>query len=312
MTIYQKCLNRLAIAQIVLTTIELLLAILFLAIIGTSHEASLESYKASLVISLPQYGIELLSGIIVLLLYRRKDRYNLFFRIEVALLIGLIALKTASFFLKLESTIIDTQLFIILLILLTLYQTGIVERSHANIAGQSRTRIAGRNQKGATGYISTLDLKLSSKEEWFTPHVIGPSFRLNPEISGAINGFLETQEKSKPLEINVHGLTGISETMQGMMRDVLKEHYSAEIKRFELYSALRYRRALILIVLSIVILEVWLKMHGQDAVNITTIVLSNIAVFSLWQVGTVILERKDAHLKLARAAIAKEAKVVFI
>jgi hypothetical protein len=53
-------------------------------------------------------------------------------------------------------------------------------------------------------------------------------------------------------------------------------------------------------------------MHGQDAVNITTIVLSNIAVFSLWQVGTVILERKDAHLKLARAAIAKEAKVVFI
>ena len=100
--------------------------------------------------------------------------------------------------------------------------------------------------------------------------------------------------------------------MQGMMRDVLKEHYSAEIKRFELYSALRYRRALILIVLSIVILEVWLKMHGQDAVNITTIVLSNIAVFSLWQVGTVILERKDAHLKLARAAIAKEAKVVFI
>ena len=40
--------------------------------------------------------------------------------------------------------------------------------------------------------------------------------------------------------------------------------------------------------------------------------MSNIAVFSLWQVGTVFFERKDTHLKLARAAIAKEAKVVFV
>lgn len=312
MTIYQKCLNRLAIAQIVLTTIELLLVISFLVIIGTTHEASLESRKASLVISLPQYVIELFSGIIVLLLYRKGNRYNLLFRIEVALLIGLIAIKSVSFFLKLDETFIDTQLFMILLILLTIYQTGIVERSHASITGQSRTRMARRSQKGTTGYISTLDLKLSSKEEWFTSHVIGPSFRLNNEISGAINGFLETQERISPLEINIHGLTGISETMQGMMRDVLKEHYSDELKRFELYSASRYRRALILIIVSIIILEVWLKMHGDNAINIPTIVLSNIAVFSLWQVGTVFFERKDAQLKMVRATIAKEAKVVFM
>lgn len=310
MIIYQKCLKRLAIAQIVLTAIEILVVILIYAFLGRA--ASAEAHKASLITSLPQYGIELFSGIVVLIMYQQKKRYNLLFRIEIALFIGLIVLKSLSFLLRFEGTFIDTQAFIILLILLTIYQTGIVERSQASIIGRSISTPADGRKAAAVAHISMLDLKLSSKEEWFAPHVIGPSFRLNNEISGAINDFLETQENIIPLEINVHGLTGISETMQGMMRDVLKEHYSDEMKRFELYSALRYRRALILIILSIIILEVWLKMNGENAINLLTIVLSNIAVFSLWQVGTVFFERKDAHLKLARAAIAKEAKVVFM
>ena len=310
MIIYQKCLKRLAIAQIVLTAIEILVVILLFAFLGRA--ASAEAHKASLLTSLPQYGIELFSGIVVLILYRKENSYNLLFRIEIALLIGLMALKSLSFLLRVKGTFIDTQLFIILLILLTIYQTGIVERSQASIIGRSISTPADGRKAAAVAHISMLDLKLSSKEEWFAPHVIGPSFRLSNEISGAINDFLETQENTIPFEINVHGLTGISETMQGMMRDVLKEHYSDEMKRFELYSALRYRRALILIILSIIILEVWLKMNGENAINLLTIVLSNIAVFSLWQVGTVFFERKDAHLKLARAAIAKEAKVVFM
>ena len=310
MIIYQKCLKRLAIAQIVLTAIEILVVILIYAFLGRA--ASAEAHKASLITSLPQYGIELFSGIVVLIMYQQKKRYNLLFRIEIALFIGLIVLKSLSFLLRFEGTFIDTQAFIILLILLTIYQTGIVERSQASIIGRSISTPADGRKAAAVAHISMLDLKLSSKEEWFAPHVIGPSFRLNNEISGAINDFLETQENIIPLEINVHGLTGISETMQGMMRDVLKEHYSDEMKRFELYSALRYRRALILIILSIIILEVWLKMNGENAINLLTIVLSNIAVISLWQVGTVFFERKDAHLKGARAAIAKEAKVVFM
>ena len=310
MIIYQKCLKRLAIAQIVLTAIEILMVILIYAFLRSI--ASAEVHKASLITSLPQYGIEVFSGIVVLIMYQQKKRYNVLFRIEVALLIGMVILKSLSFFLRFEGTFIDTQVFIILLILLTIYQTGIVERSQASIIGRSRTRRAGQVQTSTAAPIAMLDLMLSSKEEWFAPHVIGPSFRLSNEISGAINDFLETQENTIPLEINVHGLTGISETMQGMMRDVLKEHYSDEMKRFELYSALRYRRALILIILSIIILEVWLKMNGENAINLLTIVLSNIAVFSLWQVGTVFFERKDAHLKLARAAVAKEAKVVFM
>lgn len=310
MIIYQKCLKRLAIAQIVLTAIEILMVILIYAFLRSI--ASAEAHKASLITSLPQYGIEVFSGIVVLIMYQQKKRYNVLFRIEVALLIGMVILKSLSFFLRFEGTFIDTQVFIILLILLTIYQTGIVERSQASIIGRSRTRRAGQVQTSTAAPIAMLDLMLSSKEEWFAPHVIGPSFRLNNEISGAINDFLETRENNIPLEINVHGLTGISETMQGMMRDVLKEHYSDEMKRFELYSALRYRRALILIILSIIILEVWLKMNGENAINLLTIVLSNIAVFSLWQVGTVFFERKDAHLKLARAAVAKEAKVVFM
>ena len=310
MIIYQKCLKRLAITQIVLTAIEILVVILIYAFLGRA--ASAEAHIASLLTSPPQYGIELFSGIVVLIMYQQKKRYNLLFRIEIALFIGLIVLKSLSFLLRFEGTFIDTQAFIILLILLTIYQTGIVERSQASIIGRSISTPADGRKAAAVAHISMLDLKLSSKEEWFAPHVIGPSFRLNNEISGAINDFLETQENIIQLEINVHGLTGISETMQGMMRDVLKEHYSDEMKRFELYSALRYRRALILIILSIIILEVWLKMNGENAINLLTIVLSNIAVFSLWQVGTVFFERKDAHLKLARAAIAKEAKVVFM
>ena len=252
MIIYQKCLKRLAIAQIVLTAIEILVVILIYAFLGRA--ASAEAHIASLLTSLPQYGIELFSGIVVLILYRKENSYNLLFRIEIALLIGLIVLKALSFFLRFEGTFIDTQLFIILLILLTIYQTGIVERSQASIIGRSISTPADGRKAAAVAHISMLDLKLSSKEEWFAPHVIGPSFRLNNEISGAINDFLETQENIIPLEINVHGLTGISETMQGMMRDVLKEHYSDEMKRFELYSTLRYRRALILIILSIIIL----------------------------------------------------------
>ena len=88
MIIYQKCLKRLAITQIVLTAIEILVVILIYAILGRA--ASAEAHKASLITSLPQYGIELFSGIVVLIMYQQKKRYNLLFRIEIALFIGLI------------------------------------------------------------------------------------------------------------------------------------------------------------------------------------------------------------------------------
>ena len=56
MIIYQKCLKRLALAQIVLTAIEILVVILIYAFLRSI--ASAEAHKASLITSLPQYGIE--------------------------------------------------------------------------------------------------------------------------------------------------------------------------------------------------------------------------------------------------------------
>ena len=76
MIIYQKCLKRLAIAQIVLTAIEILVVILIYAFLGRA--ASAEAHIASLLTSLPQYGIELFSGIVVLILYRKENSYNRF------------------------------------------------------------------------------------------------------------------------------------------------------------------------------------------------------------------------------------------
>lgn len=294
-SVYYKSLRQLGIATIGLTFLELAASLSLFVLFQKYRNLGLA--ETHLLFVFLQYAVEFVAGIAALVLSRRRNSIRFFYRVELISLILVIAIKTAAFCYDRNEYFLDTQLFFICLILYSIRQLRMDERNQKRINSASPT---------------VLDLKLTSKDQWFNPLIVGPRFKLDREISESIDGYLETLATPAPLEINIHGLGDISETMHGAMRDVLREHYEAEIKRVEHYLETRYRRALLLIGISIVVLEIWIKSNGARDISITKIVMSNIAAFSLWQVGTVFFERKDAHARLLRATIAKAAEIVFL
>lgn len=294
-SVYYRSLRHLGIVTIVLTILECLASLLLLVLIKKYRDLGLTEWH--LLCTFPQYAVELAAGIAALELSRRRSSIRFFYRVELILLILVIAIKIATYCYDKSEYFLDAQLFFICLMLYSIRQLRLDERNQKRINSASPT---------------VLDLKLTSKDQWFNPLIVGPRFKLDREISESIDSYLETLAAPAPLEINIHGLGDISETMQGAMRDVLREHYEAEIKRVKHYLESRYERALLLIGISIVVLEIWIKSNGARDISISKIVMSNIAAFSLWQVGTVFFERKDANARLLRATIAKAAEIVFL
>lgn len=294
-SVYYKSLRQLGIAMIGLTLLECAASLLILAFIETFRDFG--TNETWLLFAFLQYGVEFIAGIATLVLCRKRSSIRFFYRVELISLILVLVIKIAAYCYNRNEYFIDAQLFFICLILYSIRQLRMDERNQKLIS---------------SGIPTVLDLKLMSKDQWFNPLIVGPRFKLDREISESIDSYLETLGTPAPLEINIHGLGGISETMRGAMRDVLREHYEDEIKRVEHYLESRYQRALLLIAISIVVLEIWIKSNGARDISITKIVMSNIAAFSLWQVGTVYFERKDAHARLLRSTIAKAAEIVFL
>jgi len=96
------------------------------------------------------------------------------------------------------------------------------------------------------------------------------------------------------------------------MQEVFTTHYEDEVRRVNGYLESRYRRAVMLVIVSLIAVTLWTRIFLSSTTSVVCAILSNFAGFSLWQIGTTYFERSDGYKSLLRMMIAREAKLSFL
>lgn len=157
-----------------------------------------------------------------------------------------------------------------------------------------------------------LDLRITNSGDLFDPLVMAPHLEINPNISAAVDHFLETSDRFAPLQLYIHCGERISPLLLDTMEEILREHYADEEVRVNRFLESRFGRALGLILVSITALQLLHRFSGQDSSAIVWTIVSNFAGFSLWQIGSTFFERSEAKRQLLKIQIAKNAEIRFM
>ena len=298
MSIYQRNLRRLGLVLIIVSVLDVVLELTFYMYLSVSAVTLKMQMQTPVGICLKD-GIGLVTGILACLQYYHKERSRLMVRIEALLLLSVFPAILISTKGKMSSRIDSLINATVILVAMVVYTALQLERSERNWQ-----RI--RDQKAAM-----LDLKLPDIHQWFNSIEIGPKLELDQEISAVVDRFLETSKDSRPLEITVHCPHESSEATQATMREVFQMHYEDEERRVNGYLERRYIRVMILVILSIVAVSVWIRFSPSNDEGVSWTILSNLAAFSLWQIGSTYFERSEGYSELLRVQIAKQAKLHF-
>ena len=282
----------------VLSLIELLLTLGVWAFLVYTRNAELDRMKGELVGSMVKNILCMLSGALAYWLYRsQSQKVRWFIRAEWVLIVASL-LCVLLFTSGGLDRILDIPLLIGLMLIYTMNQ---LRRRQ-----QLWTRISLMKP-------CVLDLKLSDANQWFDPMVMGPHLTLDSHVASAVHHFLASEKIQRPLEIYLYGLGSVSESIQGTMREIFREHYADEERRVERYLEGRYSRALMLVIVSLLAVAIWVRVSAftkNDANTVITI-LSNFAGFSLWQIGNTYFERSQGYDELGRVMIASHAQIHF-
>ncbi len=297
MSIYHKTLRWIGTALIAIATIELALLLVIFIVPMKDPEIQREIKDINIILAFLEITIDMSAGLLLRLQYRKDRRIRMLFHLENIIFLMMVALMA---FASADRQTISFQATPTLLTFIAIYTILQMTRNEKNW------------RRICDSPPVELDLKLDDTGKWFDPLVIGPHLELNTNVSDSVDRYLVTQRRPRPLMIVLHGLGEVSEPMQETMRDIFREHYEDETRRVSHYLERRYLRLIILLGVSIVALETWIKMNGPRHVNTVETVLSNLAAFSLWQVGSTFIERTQAYEEQLRMTIARIAEIRFM
>ena len=297
MSIYHNTLRWIGTTLIVIAVIEMVLLLAVVVIPMNDPEIQQEIKNVNFLYAFLEIMIDLFAGLLSRLLYRKESRIRILFRLENVIFLVMLALMAVGSAKKSVNSFRATPALLTFMLIYTILQMTRNEKNWRRICDSEPV---------------SLDLKLDDTGKWFDPLVIGPHLELSPNISASVDRFLANQRSPRPLILVVHGLGEVSEPMQETMRDIFREHYEDETRRVSHYLERRYLRLIILLGVSIVALETWIKMNGPRHVNTVETVLSNLAAFSLWQVGSTFIERTQAYEEQLRMTIARIAEIRFM
>ena len=293
MSIYHKTLRWIGTALIAIATIELALLLVIFIVPMKDPEIQREIKDINIILAFLEITIDMSAGLLLRLQYRKDRRIRMLFHLENIIFLMMVALMA---FASADRQTISFQATPTLLTFIAIYTILQMTRNEKNW------------RRICDSPPVELDLKLDDTGKWFDPLVIGPHLELNTNVSDSVDRYLVTQRRPRPLMIVLHGLGEVSEPMQETMRDIFREHYEDETRRVSHYLERRYLRLIILLVA----LETWIKMNGPRHVNTVETVLSNLAAFSLWQVGSTFIERTQAYEEQLRMTIARIAEIRFM
>lgn len=299
MDFYQISLRRISLALIVASLLDAVVELVSYYYFRSAEPELLYLLQTPVGICLKD-AVGILAGLLVLVSNWTERRLVWVFRGELLLLVCVLLLIVFSMKGRLMNRIdglIDVILVLMFLQLYTLLQLKRDDRHWQRVC---------RSEP------STLDLKLVDSQQWFNSLRVGPTLALNEEVSSLVDRFLATATSPQPLEITIRCAESISEPLRNIMCEVFATHYEEEVRRVNGYLESRYRRAVMLVIVSLIAVTIWTRVFLSSTTSVVCAILSNFAGFSLWQIGTTYFERSDGYKSLLRMMIAREAKLSFL
>lgn len=298
MNIYHKHLRRMSLVLIIMTILDVLLTIL--TTVGVRWAQQVGDLTPDQ-IDLPPAGI-FLRGLLILLLaqmarlfHKREEHRRRILQAGFILMLAIIFIQILSDHWALDS-LFDAPLILTMMVVYTMFQFRRGERNWERIAFKKSV---------------TLDLKIPTRSHWFNPLVLAPHMELSQDVASAVDSFLNAARVPTPLEIELHGMGKVSEPMQETIREVYLAHYEDEENRINNYLEGRYYRAVMLVVVSFIAVDLSITFAQYQHSSPTATIIAQFAGFSLWQVGSTFFERSEGYESLLRVSIAKHAKLLF-
>ena len=159
----------------------------------------------------------------------------------------------------------------------------------------------------------SLDLRLKTAEDWFNPIQAGPVFSMSDDYVGPMDRYVESLSKEAPLTINLLCAESVSDMMKDTMRETLQMHYEEEENRMINRIAAKYRRAVVTLIISIILIVVWEIIDTRFEDIVYWEIIGNIGAFSLWQAaGFMFYDQGDQFNELLGIRICKHAKLTFV
>ena len=240
-----------------------------------------------------------LAGAVALAFYRKKKGYRIGTMIVSLLCLAetaVIILSMTGSVWKRSNGLIDLTMLTMIILAYTFSQTD---------RGLNRwKRISGKEPV-------ILDLRLPNPGDFFNTIQAGPQMVINEAYASVVNRFLAAKGPV-PLEINLLCSDPVSEAMKDTMREVFSTYYEMEEKRISKALEAKYRRIILLFIVSLFSISFLRQVSILDEEVIALELIGNFAAFGLWQIGYIHFERSEDYEELLLVHCAKYARLNFL
>ena len=298
MSLFYRNLKRIGIAVVLVSAANLVYELII--------RRMLSDMNSSYVYNIPLFWgiwaknlIGVLAGLTALVFYWKKKGY----RIGTALMfllclaeIAVIILSSTGSAVKRTNSLIDLTMLNMIILAYTFSQVG-RDLNHWR-------RISGKQP-------AVLDLRLQESGDFFNTIQAGPQMVINEAYASVVNRFLASGGPV-PLQINLLCASHVSEPMRDTMREVFVMYYEMEEKRIGKELEVRYRRIMILFVVSLISIGLIRQYSLLSDEMIAWEIIGNFAAFGLWQIGYIHYERSEGYDKLLLVHCAKYARLNFL
>lgn len=147
-------------------------------------------------------------------------------------------------------------------------------------------------------------------EDLFDQYVLLPHAELNDAVYTAINQFVTRYDGSE-LKVSILGCSVIEST-QEFFREVYRAHYDDEYEKVARYLRRRYMRIIALLIVSIVAFYAGIFLFNHvDSASFLQEIVSEIAIFCLWEIGYTHFDRAEAIEEMKRIVRSRDAVILF-
>ncbi len=148
------------------------------------------------------------------------------------------------------------------------------------------------------------------KDELLDSHVLLPHAEVNAAVYDAVNRFVE-KYSGATMKLTIMS-DDVSEQVQNVFAEAYRSHYEDEYVKVTRFIKRRIVRSICLLLVSAA--AFWLSSFLSGLANSNTylvVILSQISVFSLWEIGYTSFSRSDAKAEKNRIVRARDAEIEF-
>lgn len=157
---------------------------------------------------------------------------------------------------------------------------------------------------------SELSLKLDSSM-LFDPIILAPHTEINKDICAAAEAYIEKHCPPEGVVINIF-ITKINDIVKEKFIENFVEHYTDYIIKTKRYITRRIIRMLLLVLISLAIIAVSFSGIAGEISSFGFVVVSNIGIFLLWEIGYTFFDNNEAVERLKKYTALANAKIEFI